>query len=352
MLAALVCSSLALTACGGNTPGGSGQAGGSGGDAKKKAALIVAQGGLGDGAFNDLGNKGFKQATQTAGIQGSPIESQDVVAQGEQLIRRAGSSGYGLVVDMEFSHGDTLKKVAPEYPDVNFAIVNTVVKAPNVASILFKEHEGSYLAGALAAGMTSAKGNPKINAEKKIGVVAGTKSTGIDKFVVGFAQGAKAVDPAVKVDVKYIDSFGDVAKGKQAAEQLYGSGSDIVFGVAGGAGMGVIEAAKESKRYAIGVDTDQDAVAKGSVLTSMVKHTDKAVAEVVQKYAAGSYPKGQTLSYGLKEDGVGLSEMKYTKGDVPADLMKKIDQITEDIRSGKTKVWDVTEQGYPSWYKS
>ena len=348
---ALVCSSLVLAACGGKSPSTSTGATQSGANGAKKAALVIAQGGLGDGAYNDLAYKGFKAATAATGVQGKPVESADVVAQGEPLVRRAASSGYGLIVDLEFSHGDMLKKVAPDYPKVDFAIVNTVVNAPNVASLLFKEQEGSYLAGVLAAGMTTVSGNAKVNAQKRIGVIGGTKSTGIDKFIAGYIQGAQSVDPSMTVDVKYTNSFGDVAKGKQTAEQMYASGDDVIYQIAGGAGAGVIEAAKETNHYAIGVDSDQDSLAPGFVLTSMIKRTDLAVADAVKKFAAGTFPAGKTIIYGLKEGGVGLSDMTYTKKDVPADLSAKVTRAAEDIKSGKLKVWDVTAQGYPSWFK-
>ena len=346
----LVCSSLVLAACGGKSPTTSAAATQSGAGAKK-AALVIAQGGLGDGAYNDLAYKGFKAAAAAMGVQGKPVESADVVAQGEQLVRRAASSDYGLIVDLEFSHGDMLKKVAPDYPKVDFAILNLVVDAPNVASLLFKEQEGSYLAGVLAAGMTTVSGNAKINAQKRIGVIGGTKSTGIDKFIAGYIQGAHSVDPSMTVDVKYTNSFGDVAKGKQTAEQMYASGDDIIYQIAGGAGAGVIEAAKETNHYASGVDSDQDSLAPGFVLTSMIKRTDLAVGDAVKKFAAGTFPAGKTIIYGLKEGGVGLSDMTYTKKDVPADLLAKVTAAAADIKSGKLKVWDVTAQGYPSWFK-
>jgi basic membrane protein A len=341
---------LVLAACGGKSPSTSNGASPAATGAKK-AALVIAQGGLGDGAYNDLAYKGFKEAAAASGVKGAPVESADVVAQGEQLVRRAASSDYGLIVDLEFSHGDILKKLAPEYPKVKFAILNLVVDAPNVASLLFKEHEGSYLAGVLAAGMTTVSGNPKVNAQKKIGVIGGTKSTGIDKFIAGFIQGAHSVDPSMTVDVKYTNSFGDVAKGKQTAEQMYAAGDDVIYQVAGGAGAGVIEAAKATNHYAIGVDSDQDSLAPGFVLTSMIKRTDLAVADAVKKFADGSFPAGQTITYGLKEGGVGLSSMTHTKKDVPADLIAKVTQAADDITSGKLKVWDVTAQGYPSWFK-
>lgn len=313
--------------------------------------MVIAQGGLGDEAYNDLAFKGFKQAAAASGVDGRPIESKDIVAEGEQLVRTAAGSGYGLIADLEFSHADMIGKVAKDFPNVKFAMVNAVVEGPNVTSIMFKEHEGSYLAGALAALETKNTADPKINAANKIGFIGGVKSTGIDKFLIGFMEGARAVNPSIEVDVKYADSFGDAAKGQQIASQMYSSGADIIYAVAGGTGAGVIQAAKDAKHYVIGVDSDQDGIAPGYVLTSMIKRTDLAMSDLVEQFAKDTIPAGKTVEYGLKEDGVGLSEMKYTKKEVPAPTLAKVDELKKEIIDGTVKVWDVTKQGYPSWAK-
>lgn len=341
-----------MSACGGRVPNG--QNGGSSdtnGDQTRNAALIVAQGGLGDEAYNDLAYKGFRKAVDTAGIEGRPIESNDIVAEGEQLVRTAANSGYGLVVDLEFSHADMLSRVAPEFPNTKFAIVNAAVTGDNVTSILFKEHEGSYLAGVLAALQTTDTKDEHINEEAKIGFIGGTKSSGIDKFLSGYMQGAQSVNPDIQVDARYVDSFGDAAKGQQTAEQMYANGTDIIFAVAGGSGAGVIQAAKSTNHYVIGVDSDQDSVEPGYVLTSMIKRTDLAMDELVTNFANGKIPAGETVEYGLEEKGVGLSEMKYTRKFVSNETMKKVDEARMGIINGDIQVWDVTEQGYPSWLK-
>jgi len=322
-----------------------------GGASDKKVALVIAQGGLGDKSYNDLANSGFEKAVKETGVDGRAIESNDVVAQAEPILERATQSGFGLVVDLEFSHADALQKVAEANPDTEYALVNVPVEGANTTGVLFQEQEGSYLAGVLAARMTTQTGNERINPKPMIGVIGGTKSTGIDKFLVGYIQGARETDPDVEVLTAYANDFADPSKGKQIAESMYDRGADIVYHVAGGTGAGVIEAAKARNRYAIGVDTDQDGAAPGSVLTSMVKRTDLAVEQLVQDYADGTLKGGETRNLGLKDDGVGLTEMQYTKDDVPEDVMADVDAAREGIIDGSIKVWNVITQGYPDYYK-
>ena len=331
----------------------SGDGGSSGGASAsdKRAALVIAQGGLGDGSYNDLADKGFKKGLSESGVSGRPIESNDVVAQAKPILDRATQSGFGLVIDLEFSHLETLQKVAAANPDTQYAFLNAVAKGDNVTSVVFSEQQSSYLAGLLAALMTTQKGNDKINPDKVIGVIGGAKSTGIDKFLVGFIQGAKDGDPSVKVLTSYANDFGDPSKGKQIADSMYDRGADIVYSVAGGTGAGVIEAAKERGRYAIGVDDDQDGQAPGYVLTSALKRTDMGVEQVVKDFGDGSLAGGKTVTLGLEDGGVDLSPMKYTKQDVPKDVQDRVAKARQDIIDGKIKVWNVIDQGYPDFYK-
>jgi basic membrane protein A and related proteins len=132
---------------------------------------------------------------------------------------------------------------------------------------------------------------------------------------------------------------------------MYDGGANVVYQVAGGTGLGVIQAAKETGHYAIGVDTDQDGVAPGAVLTSMIKRTDVAVETIVKDYAEGKFPGGKTVTLGLAEDGVGLSPMKYTHDLIPAATLAKVEDAKKDILSGKIKVWNVVDQGYPDYFK-
>jgi len=322
----------------------------SGTDDKGQTALVVAQGGLGDESYNDLAYSGFKKGLTDNGLSGTPIESDDVVGQGEQILRRAGDEGLGLVIDLEYSHAEILPKVAADYPDTNWVLVNAEAAGDNVASVLFQEQEGSYLAGALAAIQTVNTSDPKINVDKVIGVIGGAQGAGIDKFLVGFIQGARDVDPEVKVLTAYSNDFGDPTKGQQLAQSMFEQGADIIYAVAGGTGAGVIQAAQDANHYAIGVDANQDGIAPGFVLTSMLKKTDVAMETVLAAFADGKFPGGTTINLGLAEDGVGLTDFEYTKDAIGQATIDKINALKQQIIDGDISVWNVVEQGYPDFY--
>jgi basic membrane protein A len=279
---------------------------------------------------------------------GKAVESKDVVAQAADILRRASDAGFGLVVDLEYSHGDALATVAKDYADTDYVILNQVKPGANVASVLFQEQEGSFLAGALAilvakdASIKGMSGKP---------IIGGTKSVGIDKFIVGYIQGAREIDPNADVKVAYSNNFGDPAIGLQMAKAMFDAGANVVYQVAGGTGLGVIQAAKETGHFAIGVDTDQDGIAPGAVLTSMIKRTDVAVETVVKDYADGKFPGGKTVTLGLAQGGVGLSPMKYTHDEIPAATLAKVHDLQKKILSGEIKVWNAVDQGYPDYFK-
>ncbi|WP_113890175.1 BMP family lipoprotein [Roseiarcus fermentans] len=321
------------------------------GAAEKPVALIIAQGGLGDQSYNDLAYSGFKKALAQDKLEGKAVESKDVVAQAADILRRASDAGFGLVVDLEYSHGDPLAAVAKDYPDTDYVILNQVKPGANVASILFQEQEGSYLAGALATLVAKDASIKGMSGKPVIGVIGGTKSVGIDKFIVGYIEGARAVDPNVEVKVAYSNNFGDPALGLQMAKAMFDGGANVVYQVAGGTGLGVIQAAKDAGKFAIGVDTDQDGVAPGAVLTSMIKRTDVAVETVMKDYAGHAFPGGKTVTLGLAQNGVGLSPMSHTKDKIPAATLAKVDDLKTKILSGEIKVWNAVDQGYPPFFK-
>ncbi|MBA3875521.1 MAG: BMP family ABC transporter substrate-binding protein [Anaerolinea sp.] len=329
----------APTQAGGETPGATSAA-------ALRVAMIIAQGGLGDQSYNDLANEGLTRAEQEFGIEAQRVESPDIVSQGEAVLRQAGTADFDVVIDLEWSTAEALTVIAPEFADTRWTFMNFPVNGDNVTSFVFAEHEGSYLAGALAALVTSDTAIPGINPEKVIGVIGGTKSTGIDKFLVGFIQGARDVDPDVEVLTSYTNDFGDAAKGQQAAEAMFEQGADIVFQVAGGAGLGVIQAAADAGVYAIGVDTDQSSIAPAAVLTSMIKRTDLAVYESVKRAIEGTLSGGETVNLDLAAGGVELGTIHPS---VPQEYLDRVDELRQQIVSGQIKVWNVIEQGYPDF---
>lgn len=308
-----------------------------------KVAMITSQGGLGDRSYNDSGYAGLQRAEQELGVEIKVIESADPVGEGEQLLRTAAESGYDLVITLEYSHFDPLARVAPDYPDTLFAIVNITVEGPNVISVMYKEHEASYLAGALAAMVTTMEGNDKVNPEAVIGAIGGTQSPGIDKFIVGYTEGAQAINPDLKVLSAYSNSFGDPAKGKELTLAMYDQGADIVFQIAGGTGEGVFQAAEEANHYAIGVDSDQDYIKPGFILTSMIKRVDVSVFDLCSRLVDDTLEGGTVVEYGLTDAGVELSPMTYTKDVIPAEFLTKVDELKADIISGEIVVTDITK---------
>ncbi len=309
-----------------------------------RVALITAQGGLGDRSYNDSGYEGLPRAQKDLGVEVKVIESADPVGEGEQLLRSAAESGFDLVITLEYSHFDPLARVAPDYPNTTFAILNIAVEGGNVVSVIFKEHEASFLAGALAAMVTTMEGNELVNPEAIIGAIGGTQSPGIDKFIVGYTEGAQFINPEVKVLTAYSNSFGDPAKGRELALAMYDQGADVVFQIAGGTGEGVFQAAEEAKRYAIGVDSDQDYIKPGFILTSMIKRVDNAVYDLCSRLVNGTLQGGSIVEYGLKEEGVGLSPMTYTRDKLPAEFLTTVEDLKAKIISGEIKVTDITKQ--------
>jgi basic membrane protein A len=342
MLVGLALAAVGATSVAG-APGGAARRGA----LDKKVAMIIAQGGLGDKAYNDFANAGLQRAEAKYDFHAQRIQSADIVSQGAAILQQACQAGFDLVIDLEFSTADALQKEAPSCPKTQWTFLNLPLKGSNVTGIVFAEHEGSYLAGALAALVTQDTRIPGINARHVIGVIGGTKSTGIDKFLVGYIQGAHRIDPKTKVLVKYSNNFGDPAKGKQITEAMFDQGADIVYQVAGGTGLGVIQAAKARHRYAIGVDTDQSSLAPSNVLTSMVKRADLAAFKSVQMLADGTLGN-KVVNLDLKAGGVGLGKIAKT---VPRKDVSVVRGLEKQIISGKIKVWNVIDQGYPSWFK-
>ena len=301
--------------------------------------LTTSIAGLGDQGFNDLAAAGVKKAEIDLGVKGTVVESK---AETDYVPNLQGFSddGTSLVYAVGFLMQDALKEVAQGAPDSKFAIIDANVDLPNVASITFKEEQGSFLAGAFAALMTkSAKAGSmrKLKGTMKLGFIGGGDIPLIHKFEEGFVQGAKAVDPSIQVIVSYVGSFTDAAKGKEFALTQYNSGADIVYQAAGPTGTGVIEAAKQLDRYVIGVDADQNSLAPNNVITSMQKKVDVAVYDTIKAVADGTFKPGLTV-FGIENGGIGLAPFHGLDSAVPADVKAQVKSYEDKIKSGKIKI--------------
>ncbi len=294
-----------------------------------KVGLVTDTGGIDDKSFNAAANAGLQRAKTELGADVKVTESKQAADYVSNLSRFA-QNRYDLVFAVGFLMQDALKEVAARFPDVKWAIIDgDAPERPNAVALKFKEEEGSFLTGALAGAMTKTG---------KVGFVGGLELPLIKKFEAGYKAGVKTTRPDAKVVVGYAGSFTDSPKGRELAISQMSAGADIVFHAAGKVGEGVISAVRDKGKgfYAIGVDQDQDYLAEGRVLTSMVKRVDNAVFDTCQALSQDKFEPG-TRIFGLKEGGVGLSEMKFTKQDVPAETMTRINALRDQIIAGTLK---------------
>ncbi|MBX6388715.1 MAG: BMP family ABC transporter substrate-binding protein [Frankia sp.] len=330
---------LALAACGGDdeeTPAPSG--GGSSSAATVKVGLAYDIGGRGDKSFNDSAAEGLDKAVTDFGVEVTELEAaeNETDAQKEERLRQLADAGNNPIIAVGFAYATALGAVAPEYPDVNFAIIDdaTLVDVPNVASLTFAEEQGSFLVGAIAAQASQAN---------NIGFVGGVDTPLIQKFQAGFEAGAKAVKPDIQIQVTYLTQppdftgFNDPAKGQTAAAGMFDSGADVVYHAAGGSGGGVFTAAQAAGKLAIGVDADQYLGASPDVqpviLTSMLKEVDVAVYDFIKSFIDGSPLTGAKV-YDLEAGGVGYS----TSNSIVEPYTATADEYQEKIISGEITV--------------
>ena len=298
------------------------------GVARAEPAVIFDMGGKFDKSFNQSGFDGAERWKKEAGKTYLEFEISNPT-QREQAKRRMAERGADPIVGIGFAQGSSMEKVAKDFPKLSFAIIDSVVTLPNVQSIVFKEHEGSFLVGMMAA-MASKTG--------KVGFVGGMDIPLIRKFQCGFEQGAKFVNPAVQVTANMTgttpSAWNDPARGAELAKAQFAGGVDVVFAAAGGTGVGVYQAAKDAGKLAIGVDSNQNHLHPGTMLTSMVKRVDVAV------YNAFKGVKPGVTALGLAEGGVDYALDQHNAKLVSADMKKKVDAAKADIIAGKIKVID------------
>jgi basic membrane protein A len=295
-----------------------------------RVGLVTDVNQLNDRGFNHLAYMGLLRAEKQLGIKGRVYQSNSAQDYIPNLARFA-QQGYDLVVSVGFAQADAVTKVAKRYPKTHFAIIDVdatslVGKPQNVLGLLFREQEVGYLAGYLAGLVEKKNPGPDV-----IGSVGGMKEPPVDRFIAGYQAGAKRADPGIKVLNGYSHDWVDLAKCKEAALNQIASGSTIEFQVAGGCGLGTLDAAKEKDVWGIGVDADQSFLGP-HILTSATKHVDQAVFLTIKDVIAGKFRGGRNVIFGLKDNGVGLGKIspRVPKADVAA-----LEKIRNEIASGK-----------------
>ena len=307
---------------------------GSGATAQEFApAVVFDMGGKFDKSFNEAAYNGAERFKKETGIAYREFEV-TTEAQREQALRNMARRGAQIVVGIGFSQATGMEKIAKEFPKTKFAIIDAVVDVPNVQSIVFKEHEGSFLVG-MAAAMASKTG--------KIGFVGGMDIPLIRKFALGYEEGARYVNPKIEVFQNMTGTtpaaWNDPTRGGELARSQFDRGADVVYAAAGGTGVGVLQAAKDKGRLAIGVDSNQNHIHPGTILTSMVKRVDLAVYEAFKTARDGTWKPG-VRNLGVAEGGVGYSLDQHNRSLITADMEKKLQQARADIVAGKIKVTD------------
>ena len=300
-----------------------------------KIGLVFDKGGKDDKSFNTAAYRGSQDAVKELGITIKDVESPDDAAF-EPALRTFAERGYPLVIAIGFSQVDAVKKVAPQFPKTHFAIVDSVVEGPNVASLMFAEHEGSYLVGYLAGLMT------KTN---KIGFIGGMDIALIRRFETGYEAGVKAANPKAQTFVNYVGvtsaAWSNPSYGKELALSQIGRGADVLFHAAGATGMGVFNAVEEKNVFAIGVDSNQNGVKPGRVITSMLKKVDTAVKAIIKEEIEGKFKPG-LRSFGLKDTGVDYA-VDANNEKLIEPYRAKLEDVKAKIISGAIQVPDYYE---------
>ncbi|OYZ13424.1 MAG: BMP family ABC transporter substrate-binding protein [Bdellovibrio sp. 28-41-41] len=300
---------------------------------KLKIGLVLDKGGKEDKSFNSAAYQGASLAEKELGIELKYVEATDVNSI-ENLHRQFAKKKFDLVIGIGFAQQDAVKKVAVQNPDTKFVIVDGEVSASNVRSLMFEEHQGSFLVGYLAAMKSKTK---------KVGYIGGMDIPLIRRFAVGFEAGVKHFDKSFTILENYIgitaDSWNNPAKAKELALNQYQQGADIIFVAAGASNSGVFDAAEEKKKLVIGVDSNQNWMKPGFILTSMLKRVDQGVYATIKDLKEGKFTSG-TVRYGLKDKGIDYAMDKYNEKLVTAADVKKLDAIKADIISGKIVVPD------------
>jgi basic membrane protein A len=298
-----------------------------------RVALILDKGGKDDKSFNAAAFSGAEKAKKDLGIQLKYVEAMDDAAV-ESTMRSFAQKKFDLIIGVGFAMQDGIKRVAGQFPALKFALVDAEVVLPNVKNLLFEEHQGSFLVGAAAA-MASKTG--------KVGFLGGMDVPLIRRFQMGFEAGVKHVNPKATVLNNYVgvtsDAWNNPAKAKELSLSQFNKGVDVLYGAAGGSNFGIFDAAEEKKKLGIGVDSNQNWVKPGFVLTSMLKRVDVAVFDVIRSGKEGKFASG-TERFGLANKGVDYSVDVHNEKVLTPEIRQKLEALKSQIIQGKIKVPD------------
>jgi basic membrane protein A len=302
--------------------------------ADPKLGIVYDAGGKFDKSFNQSAFEGASRFTKDTGIKFIEVQASSDT-QAEQVLRGLARKNLDLIASIGFAQTQAVQKVAKEFPKVHFVLIDGVAQGNNVNSVTFKEEEGSYLAGVAAA---------LASKSKKLGFIGGIDIPLIRTFGCGYAQGAKATDKKAEVFSNMVgttsSAWNDPAKGGELARSQFERGVDVVFAVAGGSGLGVLQTAKEKGKLSIGVDSNQNSLYPGFVLTSMVKRVDNAVYDSFMQMKNGTWKAGVTAK-GIKEGGVDWALDEHNRKLITPEIEKKVLGARKDIIDGKIKVIDI-----------
>lgn len=300
---------------------------------KLRVGIVFDIGGKDDKSFNAAAWEGVKRAAKDFPIALRDVEPGDPTSI-EPSMRAFAERGYDLIIGVGFAQMPIMQRVAKDYPNLKFAIIDGVIDMPNVASLIFKEHEGSFLVGMIAA---------NISKTEKLGFVGGMDIPLIHRFAKGYEEGAKYANPRAQVFVNFIGTndaaWNDPSKGKELAKAQIERGADVVFQAAGNSGLGVFDAAEETGRLAIGVDANQNWVKPGIILTSMIKRVDVSVYNVVKEMVEGRFTGGMHV-FGLENEGVGYALDDYNRSLIPQSVLDKVESAKREIIAGRIVVTD------------
>jgi basic membrane protein A and related proteins len=300
---------------------------------KVHVGIVFDSGGKDDRSFNAAAWQGVQRAAKDFPIVMRDAEPGDPTSL-EPAMRAFAERNYDLIIGIGFAQMPIVEAVAKDYPQLQFAIVDGVLDLPNVASLVFKEHEGSYLVGMIAA---------RKSKTGVLGFVGGMDIPLIHRFATGFEEGARSVRPDVRVIPNYVgvteSAWNNPGKGKELAEAQIGKGADVIFAAAGNSGLGVFDAVEQRDKFIIGVDSNQNWVKPGHVLTSMVKRIDNAVYRIVQERVNGQFKAGIHV-YGLHDGGIGYAMDQYNAGLIPDSVIAEVEAAKAKIIRGEIKVTD------------